>query len=109
MEIDRIVVKDKWIESVSDGLRLRCPYCKKIPDIDYIVDGKIWNELIPKKYRYGVVCLRCIDKLASEQGIDITNYIKKIYFIGEYKTLELKLSKIYYWKKFKEKKKINLG
>ena len=89
---------EKWIAGVSDGLTLPCGICGKIPKWDYRVDDDFWRKVAPHKHRLGVICLGCLDKLASEKGLDIAKYLIDVQFTGINKTIELVPSKIYYYK-----------
>lgn len=72
----------QWPESLSDGLTIPCSHCGEIPRFDYIVDDSIWATLVPKENRTGVVCLPCLDALASRRGIRIASHVRKIEFTG---------------------------
>jgi hypothetical protein len=95
--IEHIIITDKWPEAISDGLTLSCPYCGLIPHIDYRVDDVFWKKVVPKEYRTGVVCLSCLDRIASEVGEDISYHLIETQFTGLNKTLIMKLIKTYHY------------
>ena len=63
MTILRVV--EGWPPAISDGLTLACSICGNVPEIDYRVTDELWNEIVPKEFRPGVICLRCFSKMAS--------------------------------------------
>jgi len=87
----------KWHASIPTFLSCKCPYCHKIPEIDYIVDDKFWKRIIPKKYRTGVVCLSCFYKLTRpiHSSDECFSHIRKIYYACKGITLKLKIEKIF--------------
>lgn len=89
--------ENNWIAGVSDGLTLPCEICGKIPKWDYRVDDDFWRKVVPDKYRLGVICLGCLDKLASKKGLDIAKHLIDVQFTGLGKTIELTPHKIYYY------------
>jgi hypothetical protein len=89
---------DKWPEAISDGLTLPCQKCGEIPIFDYVVDDKLWNRLVPKKQRKGVLCISCLDKMAFIKKINIADYLIEIQFIGKHKTIRLIPSECYCYK-----------
>jgi len=104
--MDKIIVSNSWPSGISDGLVLPCSVCHKQVFFDYLVDDEFWQEVVPKKYRLDVVCLPCLDKLATKDGLDITDYLKSIQFTGIGKTIIFLPFRVYYYKKqMKEKKR----
>jgi len=93
------MTKGNWIPGVSDGLTLACPICGKVPKFDYRIDDTFWRKVVAKKYRLGVVCLPCLDKLATKKGLDIAKNLEVIQYTGIGKTIELIPWKVYYYEK----------
>lgn len=91
------ISKGNWIAGVSDGLTLPCGICGKIPKWDYRVEDSFWRKVAPDEHRLGVICLECLDKLASEKGLDIAKHLIDVQFTGLGKTIELKPVKIFYY------------
>jgi hypothetical protein len=62
--VERVAVA--WPAGVSDGLSLPCSDCGEVPRFDYRVVEQFWQ-------RWGdgpnVVCLPCLDKRCSGQGL----------------------------------------
>lgn len=81
----------KWRAGIPTSLVCRCPYCQKTPKIDYIVDDRFWKKTIPKKYRTGVICLKCLANISKE----CFYHIEKIYYACKGITLKLRIEKIY--------------
>jgi len=86
----------KFKPSVPSPLLCHCPYCGKIPSFDYIVSSEIWYKIIPKKYKCGVVCLRCFDKLAQEKKIDWIPHFKSMFFANNKVSIRFKIKEIYF-------------
>jgi len=97
----KTIHRGKWIGGIPDSLTLPCGICGKKVDYDFQVDDELWDNIVPKKYRRGVLCLKCLDLLASKQNIDISKHLKKVYYCGENKTIELKPGIEYRWEKAK--------
>jgi len=91
------IERGQWIPGVSDGLTLPCGVCGKIPKFDYKVDSDFWRKVVDKKHRLGVVCLPCLDKLASNKGLDVGKHLIDVQFTGIGKTIELLPDKIFYY------------
>lgn len=89
MEILNVRATDPWPEAVSDGLTLECPYCGCVPAFDYHVDEEFWAAVVPRVARLGVVCLPCLDRLATEIGMDVSGHVERIQFTGIRKTVEM--------------------
>jgi len=83
------IKKGEWIDGISDRLILECGFCGNIPVFDYTVDDKVWKLLVPVKYRLGVCCLECLDRLATHKGINIGEHLEIVQFTGIRKTIEL--------------------
>lgn len=96
----KITVSDKWPEAISDGCSLPCSIChKKKVFFDYKVNDNFWQEVAPKEYRLDVICLPCLDKLATKKGLDVASYLESVQFTGIGKTVILLPSKVYYYEK----------
>ena len=93
----RIWMVDKWLGGISDGLTLPCALCGNIPHFDYRVDDKFWKLIVHKKYKLGVVCLSCLDKLATAARLDVTDHIENLQFTGIGKTIVFVPEKVYYY------------
>jgi len=92
------LTRGNWIAGVSNGLLLTCRICKKLPKFDYKVDDAFWKKVVEKKDRTWVICLPCLDKLASNKGLDVAKHLIDIQYTGIGKTIELMPTKIYYYK-----------
>lgn len=95
----RVIVVNKhnggWPEGICDGLLLHCGVCSIRHSMDYTVDDEFWRDVIPKNLRYGAICLRCFDKMATEQGQDISEHLERVQFTGIKKTILLKPEIVY--------------
>ena len=93
-----------WLTcGVSDGLVLPCAICKKKVYWDYGVKDEIWDKIVPKNLRRGVICLPCLNKMAKEKGIDIAGSIEDVQFTGIDFTIEFIPVNVFYYKTEKEK------
>lgn len=88
---------DAWPEAISDGLTLPCSICGVIPYIDYRVGSDLWGRVVPEAYRRGVVCLSCLDRLASDAGLDVAAHLEFAQFTGVGKTIVLLPDRTYYY------------
>lgn len=93
----RVIVKDKWPEAISDGLTLSCSICGCKVMYDYHVDDDFWTKVVPEHCRRSVLCLACLDKLATDMDLDITKHLQEIQFTGIGKTIVLKPEKVFYY------------
>lgn len=93
----KIQIKDKWPEGISDGLRLKCQNCGHLPYIDYNVDDDFWQNVVPKEMKLGVICFRCLDKMATKKGLDVANHLLRFQFTGDGKTIELTPKRVFYY------------
>jgi len=91
------IEKGKWIAGISGGLILPCGICGRHTNFVYAVDDKVWEKLVPKEHRLGVVCLTCLDKLGQAKGIDIAPSLVDVQFTGINKTIELKPTRVFYY------------
>ena len=66
-----------------------CSVCGCRVDFDYIVSNTFWDMIVPHKYHLKVVCLHCLDEMATEKGEDICDHIENIYYSGVNKTMKL--------------------
>jgi len=62
--------KENWPCGVSDGLTLNCSICGEVPNFDYCIKDELWDEIVPKDFRRGVICLPCFAELALKKGVD---------------------------------------
>lgn len=98
-KVNKTIISNTWPEGISNGLTLSCSVCHKQVFFDYLVDDKFWQEVVPKEYRLNVVCLPCLDKLATENGLDVADHLGSIQFTGIGKTIVYLPSQVYYYKK----------
>jgi hypothetical protein len=84
-----------WVSGVSDGLTLPCAICGVIPKFDYNVDNEFWKKVVEEKDRLGVICLSCLDDLASLQDLDVSEHLVEVQFTGRGKTIILKPIKVF--------------
>ena len=89
----------KWIGSVSDGLTLPCKICGNYTNFDYKVTDNIWSVIVDSKIKTNVICLSCLDRIATEKKIDISEHIENIQFTGINKTIKLLPTIVYYYEK----------
>ena len=78
-----------WPPGISNGLVSDCQVCAQRPTFDYQVDDDIWYRVVPGSMRSGVICLPCLDVLASEVGVDINQHMHEVQFAGCKSTLVL--------------------
>ena len=76
-----------WPEGVSDGLILPCSICGDKTVFDYTVDDEVWNRIVPKDQRLGVICLTCFDQMTTDKGIDLFECLRLVQFVGANKTI----------------------
>jgi len=91
------ITKKKWIPGISDGLTLPCRKCKRVPKFDYKVDDEFWRMVVDQKDRVHVICLPCLDKMATKKGLDLAPHLIDVQFTGIRKTIELLPSRIFYY------------
>lgn len=94
---EKFMTRKAWIPGISDGLTLRCHYCHEVPQFDYTVDDPFWRKIVPERYRLGVVCLPCLDKLAKEKGELISGHLLEVQFTGRGETIILKPTEVYFY------------
>jgi len=95
--MQHIQVKDSWPESISDGLILSCKLCGHLPKFDYTVTDSFWRSIVPLELQTDVICLGCLDKLASSQGEDVSRYLKVVQFTGIKKTIVMTPDVVYHY------------
>lgn len=83
------------ITGLSDGLSVPCSVCYELPKFDYIVDDAFWNKLVPKRWRTGVICLGCLDKIAWHEGLNVGKHLLFVQFTGLETTVILRPEKIF--------------
>lgn len=90
-----------WIDSLPNKLLSSCSICGCRVDFDYTVEDFLWDKVVPKKHKLNVVCLNCLDVLATEKGENVCEHIKKIFYCGEEKTMILFCGPTFHYKKLK--------
>ena len=85
----------EWPGGVSDGLTLPCAMCGQVPHFDYTVKDVLWEEVVPRDLRRGVICLPCLADLARTMGVRIGDYIVTIQWVGHGETVELRPRRIW--------------
>ena len=88
-----------WPGGVSDGLTLPCRRCGVVPKFDCHVDGDFWRAVVPKDWRLDVVCLPCLDVMATEMGLDVAAALRSVQFTGIGKTVLLGPAYTHYYRK----------
>lgn len=66
-----------------------CSNCGCKVNFDYIVSDSFWDEIVPPEHRLNVICLRCLDEMATLKGEDICDHIETVYYLGVNKTMRL--------------------
>jgi hypothetical protein len=89
--------RDEWPPAVSDGLTIPCHYCRVIPLLDYRIEDEVWELLVPKAARRGVVCLECLYKLAIEQDVHLARHVLEIQIASAKCTTVFKPETLYEW------------
>lgn len=97
--MDKIIISNSWPGGISDGLTLLCSLCHKQVFFDYLVNDEFWQKVAPNNYHLDVVCLPCLDKLATENGLDIADHLKSIQFTRIGKTIIFLPFQVYYYEK----------
>ncbi len=95
--MNTVKILEEWPEGISDGLTLPCSICKRKVSFDYHVSGDFWKNVVPSKYKLDVVCLPCLDTLASKTGLDVAGHLEFVQFTGIDKTIEMPLDTVYYY------------
>lgn len=90
---------EHWPAAISDGLTLACGICDVVPKFDYIVENKIWKQVVPKELQLGVICLSCLDELAIKMGINIGMFLLEVQWTGVGKTVVLIPTEVYEYQK----------
>ena len=94
-----IEITDQWPGGISDGLTLPCSICDVIPAFDYGVKDAFWLAVAPVKYRLDVICLPCLDTLATAMGFNVADNLESIQFTGIGKTIVFCPIKVYNYTK----------
>ena len=84
-----------WPETISDGLELLCALCNQKVQFDYHVNDEFWHSVVPASIRRDVICLPCLDKLATDAELNVALYLESVQFIGNGKTISLIPSEVY--------------
>lgn len=92
-----ITEKDQWPDAICDGLSLPCQLCGLIPDFDYRVTDWLWREVVTDNLKRGVICLPCLDVIATASGLNVNNHLEEVQFTGRGKTVVLKPTAVYYY------------
>ena len=71
-----------WPATISDGLELKCECCKNPTNFDYHVDDKFWKDVVPTNNVRDVICLSCLDFLATKMGRSVCNHLQEVQFTG---------------------------
>jgi len=79
-----------WPEAISDGLSTPCSCCDVFPAFDYHVDDELWMRVVPQHLRTKVICLPCLDKLATDAGYRIGPYLHEVQYTGNGCTVVLR-------------------
>lgn len=99
MGINKHTITDEWPGGISDTLNLSCGHCGHWTYLDYRVDDEFWKQVVPEKMRLGVICLGCLDYMATENGLDISEHIEDVQYTGIKKTILLKPTDVYYYER----------
>lgn len=96
-------ISEGWPIGISDGLTLDCGICDNHTDFDYNVTRELWEDVVPDELKRGVLCLRCLDKLAKENGYFLGNHLNNVQYtgIGETVVLKPKITFVYEDQNFK--------
>lgn len=94
------VKRGEWPDDVpvSDGLTLPCRICHKKLKFDYTVDDDFWKRVVDQRHKNKVICLLCLDKLASVKGENVAKHLIRVQFIGVGKTINLLPDKVFYYR-----------
>lgn len=103
MTFEIIHIDGDWPAGISDGLIPHCAICNQRQWIDYTVDDEFWTNVIPRCIENKVVCLDCLDMLATLIGLDVTNSLLSVQFTGREKTIVLAKEKVYYYRNDRER------
>jgi hypothetical protein len=89
----RIEITDEWPDAICDGLSLPCQLCNSIPKFDYRVTDACWNAIVSDRLSRGVICLPCLDVIATvtKQEIELV----EVQFTGHGRTIVLKPEVVY--------------
>ena len=60
-----------------------CKACGRPDRFNFHVPDKVWASIIPPELQTKVVCLYCFDEFAHKCGVDYSQDIKTLYFVGE--------------------------
>lgn len=85
----------EWPGGISDGLTLPCRCCGGVVSFDYQVEDAFWLEVVPKGWQRDVLCLRCLDAMATAAKKDISEYLINVQFTGIGKTVILTPERVF--------------
>ena len=60
-----------------------CKVCGSADGFNFHVPDRIWNQVVPPKYRSRVVCLACFDRMAKAKEVDYTTSLQELCFAGD--------------------------
>lgn len=101
-ELKTIAIKERtWIDAIPDKLILPCSICGCRVDFDYVVDDDFWSKIVPIQHQQQVICLNCLDILATQKGENVCEHIETVFYCGEDKTIQLSPDVLYLYKKKK--------
>jgi hypothetical protein len=71
--------------------RQSCKKCGVRDGIDFHVPDRIWVAVVPKRYASKVLCLVCFDRFAARRSINYHRNLRRLYFVGDQATFELRV------------------
>jgi len=83
-------LENGWPCGLSNGLSLECASCGEETNYDYEVLNELWNSVVPEKWRRGVICLDCLDKMTKEHDFFLSNHLIQVQYTGIGETIILK-------------------
>jgi hypothetical protein len=63
--------------------RQTCQVCRSPDKFNFHVPDDVWNRTVPAEYRNGIVCLPCFDEFARRNGVDYSDSLRALYFVGD--------------------------
>lgn len=67
-----------------------CKACGNRDKFDFHVPDEVWESIVPLHLASRVVCLACFDDFAELAGVDYSDSIDTLYFVGEAASLMFK-------------------
>lgn len=75
------------INHFASGLVLPCIKCGAKVPFDYVVENDFWASIdMPDEWKPNVLCLPCLDELATAQGKSVHEALLLVYFTGKANT-----------------------